>query len=78
MLLGKYTQITQQIRLYYKTFQPSHPTKKEATLTGTWDIGKKILYTLTLPAGAEELTFTAQADGWTNEDPQPSPIEPNK
>lgn len=51
---------------------------KEATLTGTWDIGKKILYTLTLPAGAEELTFTAQADGWTNEDPQPSPIEPNK
>lgn len=43
---------------------------KEATLTGTWDIGKKILYTLTLPAGAEELTFTAQADGWTNEDRQ--------
>ena len=41
-------------------------------------LGKKILYTLTLPAGAEELTFTAQADGWTNEDPQPSPIEPNK
>ena len=39
---------------------------------------QKILYTLTLPAGAEELTFTAQADGWTNEDPQPSPIEPNK
>lgn len=52
--------------------------QKKPSLTGTWDIGKKILYTLTLPAGAEELTFTAQADGWTNEDPQPSPIEPNK
>ena len=38
---------------------------------------KNTLY-VNITCGAEELTFTAQADGWTNEDPQPSPIEPNK
>lgn len=49
---------------------------KEATLTGTWGIGKKILYTLTLPVGAEELTFTTNVGGWTNETPDLTPIEP--
>ncbi|WP_455963343.1 fimbrillin family protein [Bacteroides bouchesdurhonensis] len=37
---------------------------KEVALKGAWGVGKKILYTLTLPSGAEEFTFTADTSTW--------------
>lgn len=37
---------------------------KEVALKGAWGVGKKILYTLTLPSGAEEFTFTADTSDW--------------
>ncbi len=41
---------------------------KNVTLKGAWGVGKKILYTLALPSGAEQLTFTANTSGWGTED----------
>lgn len=38
---------------------------KEVALTGSWEVGQKILYTLSLPSGADNITVTASVDGWT-------------
>ena len=39
---------------------------KEVVLSGSWGIGQSILYTLTLPSGAEEITVSPSVDenGW--------------
>ena len=37
--------------------------------TTAWDFGKKILYKLTLPIGAQEVGITADVVGWNAEDP---------
>ena len=44
---------------------------KEVSLTSTaaWAFGKKILYKLTLPIGAQEVGITATVTGWDAEDP---------
>ena len=40
---------------------------KEVVPTGTWGIGQRILYTLTLPSGAEAITVDPSVDGWNDE-----------
>ena len=44
---------------------------KEVSLTSTaaWAFGKKILYKLTLPIGAQEVGITATVTSWDAEDP---------
>ena len=37
--------------------------------TAAWAFGKKILYKLTLPIGAQEVGITATVTGWDAEDP---------
>lgn len=44
---------------------------KEVSLKGeTWKAGDKILYTLSLPSGAEGVTFKSTVGGWNKETPE--------
>ena len=43
--------------------------RSSLTSTAAWAFGKKILYKLTLPIGAQEVGITATVTGWDAEDP---------
>lgn len=48
--------------------KPVFSGSKEVTPTGVWGVGKKILYTLILPSGAEQLVVNPSVDGWNAEE----------
>lgn len=60
-----------KIAIEYSTLNNSKETfkgTKEVSLSGiTWAAGDKILYTLLLPSGAENVTFTPKVDNWNKE-----------
>lgn len=73
MLLPQTLGANAKIEVTYSTTDEKGATyfngSKSISLTGTWGTGQKILYTITLPTGAEAITVVPTVESsWGNED----------
>lgn len=68
--LGDTAKITIAYSTVYGGVEVFNGTKEVSLKNVEWKAGNKILYTLSLPGGAEDVTLTPTVDGWNNENSQ--------